>query len=201
VGTNRGYQTCFRAAEYDTAVIVGIDPWREALQQLRRNASEWGVEGKIRSLQASVPDTPFRDESFDRVYATTVLEMIRGMDGESRYRACLDEIYRVLEPGGPLGLGEPMHRDVEIPAEIYDYVTTGDMPAPWSECFATVEETVWAVESAGFTVLDAGEASDARLWWDEYGMYDPDASEEYDLIQRDDGRWVTYGYVIANKSS
>jgi hypothetical protein len=75
------------------------------------------------------------------------------------------------------------------------------MPAPWSECFATVEETVWAVESAGFTVLDAGEASDARLWWDEYGMYDPDASEEYDLIQRDDGRWVTYGYVIANKSS
>lgn len=199
VGANSGYQTCFLAAEYDPAAVVGIDPWDGAVKQLRANAEAWGVADDVTAIRAGVPDTGFSDETFDRVFATTVLEMIRGIDGESGYRESIEEIHRILKPGGVFALGEPMHTGSEIPEEIRPDVTTGDMPAPWSECFATVEETVAAVESAGFNVLEADEAPDARLWWEEYGRHDPDASDEYDLIQRDDGRWVTFGYVIAIK--
>jgi ubiquinone/menaquinone biosynthesis C-methylase UbiE len=48
------------------------------------------------------PDTKFSGNSFDYVYSTTTLEMIRGMKGEQAYQDGLVEIYRVLKPGGLL---------------------------------------------------------------------------------------------------
>ena len=61
------------------------------------------------------------ESTFDHVYSTTTLEMIRGSKGKEAYRECLAEIYRVLKPGGVFGLGEPMHLDVDIPGDL----------APW----------------------------------------------------------------------
>ena len=129
------------------------------------------------------------------------MEMIRGMQGESAYREALAEIYRVLAPGGLLALGEPMHLDVEIPADLAPLVSQGDMP--WVDFFATIEETEEAVRSAGFEILDAGYAPDARLWWQEFALYDPfchqDPEGEPRTIATDDGRWLSFGYVIAQK--
>lgn len=201
IGTNSGYQTCFLAKEYKP-FIIGIDPWGEAVDELTENAKNWGVQGNIIGLKVGVPDTNFAEGSFDKVYSTTTLEMIRGMHGEKGYRKAIEEVYRVLKPGGVFGLGEPMHRDVEIPKEILPYVTKGDMPAPWTECFRTLEATVDVLKSVGFTIIKAEEAPDAQLWWEEFAKYDSHASAkggDAEVIEKDKGRWLTFGYVIAKK--
>ncbi|OCL27798.1 hypothetical protein U472_04400 [Orenia metallireducens] len=166
------------------------------------NARKWGVEGNILGIKVGVPDIDFADSCFDKVYTTTTLEMLRGMNGAKGYKEAVEEIYRVLKPGGIFGLGEPMHNDVAIPKEIYPYVTKGNMPAPWTKCFATLEETIEVFESVGFEIIEADIAPDAQLWWEEYAEYDPYSSEpgeDGEFIEKDKGRWVTFGYIIAKK--
>ena len=198
VGTNGGYQTCFLAKEYNP-FIIGIDPWGDSVERLTQNARDMGVESKVIGMKTGVPNTGFACCSFDKVISTTTLEMIRGIKGEEGYKESVTEIYRILKPGGIFGLGEPMHKDVKIPREIYPYVTVGDMPAPWTECFATLQETIEAVKSVGFRIIEAEEAPDAQLWWEEYCKYDLAAGDDVEVIEKDQGRWTTYGYIIAQK--
>lgn len=206
VGTNRGYQSCFLAKEYEV-FLVGIDPWpdrdgkRTHIDHLMENADTWGVADLVLGIQVGVPDTRFGENSFDFVYTTTTLEMIRGIEGREVYRQCIAEIYRVLKPGGVFGLGEPTHLDVPIPADLAPLVTEGD--AAWADCFATIQETESVCESVGFEILEADYAADARLWWQEYAAYDPfcrgDLDGDKKAIQVDNGRWLSFGYVIARK--
>jgi SAM-dependent methyltransferase len=206
VGINRGYQSCFIAKEYGV-FLVGIDPWmdrdgkRTHIDYLIANAHVWGVADSILGVQVGVPDTRFAENSFDFVYSTTTLEMIRGIKGEDAYRQSLAEIYRVLRPGGVFGLGEPMHLDVPIPDDLAPLVTQGD--GAWADCFVTIFETEAACVSVGFEVIEADYAPDAILWWQEYATYDPYCREDLDgnrkAIQVDRGRWLSFGYVIASK--
>jgi SAM-dependent methyltransferase len=170
---------------------------------LMDNARTWGVPELVLGVRVGVPDTRFAENTFDYVYSTTTLEMIRGIEGEEAYRECLSEIYRVLKPGGVFGLGEPMHLDVEIPADLVPLVTQGD--GAWADCFATIQETASVCRSVGFEVIEADYAPDARLWWEEYAEYDPGCQMELDsdrrAIQVDKGRWLSFGYVVAEKPS
>ena len=87
VGTNSGYQTCFLAKEYKP-IIIGIDPWGNNVEKLMQNAKLWKTGNNIIGLKVGVPKTNFADNSFDKVYSTTTLEMIRGMNGRNGYREC-----------------------------------------------------------------------------------------------------------------
>ncbi len=210
IGIERGYQTCFLAKEYGVQVI-GLDPDDDRtdglphIEHLMRNARKWGVEDQVIGLKLGVPETHFAANTFDFVYSTTTLEMVRGFFGEVLYRQCLTEIYRILRPGGIFGLGEPMHLDVSIPADLAPIYTQGDGAGPegWAKCFATVNETVAACRVSGFEIIEAGEAPDGWHWWDEFSRNDPhckaDPDGEAKVIQQDGGRWLTYGYVIARK--
>ena len=207
VGFNRGYQTCFLAKEYDVW-MVGIDPWDDRtgeiphVEFLMENARNWNVKEKVLAIKVGVPDTLFADASFDYVYTSTTLEMLRGFDGEQAYQDALAEIYRVLRPGGVLGLSEPMHHDVEIPGELILRVSQEGAGA-WIDFFATLAETEVAVRAAGFEILEAAYAPDAQAWWEEYAEYDPGCRTEPDgeaaTIKMDGGRWLSFGYVIARK--
>lgn len=206
VGCNRGLQTCFLAKEY-RIFAVGIDPWDDGedskpfVDHLMKNADRFEVEDKVIGIKVGVPDTLLPCSCFDYVYSTTALEMIRGMNGTDKYIECLKEINRVLKPGGIFGLGEPMHLKAEIPDEIRAFVTTGDLS--FEKCFATSDETKNAVELAGFKVIEYGYADDAREWWEEYAIHDPgcnsDGWEEKKAIEDDKGRWISFGYVVAQK--
>ncbi|HIJ64602.1 MAG TPA: class I SAM-dependent methyltransferase [Candidatus Hydrogenedentes bacterium] len=213
VGTFHGYQSCFLAKEYDV-VVVGIDPWVDpsdpegllCVEHLARNARALSVDGSVLPVRAGVPETCFADASFDAAYCTTTLEMIRGSEGEARYRACLAEVCRVLRPGGLLGFGEPMHLDVEMPKDLAPVYTKGEGAdiEGWAKCFAAIDETTEAFRSVGFEVLEADYAPDAQLWWEEYCQYTPGCKacpdgEEAQTIRSDGGRWLSFGYVIAQK--
>ena len=206
VGFNRGYQTCFLAKEYPV-FVVGIDPWpdrsdgRPHVEHLMDNARAWGVERQVLGVQVGLPDTHFADASFDAIYTTTTMEMIRGMQGEAMYRTCLGELFRLLRPGGRLALGEPMHFDVPVPEDLAPIMPPGD--PSWEDCFTTIDRSVESVRSQGFEILEADYAPDAHPWWLEYAQYDPgcraDPEGEPRAIAVDGGRWLSFGYVIARK--
>jgi cyclopropane fatty-acyl-phospholipid synthase-like methyltransferase len=206
VGCNRGIQTCFLAKEYGVAAI-GMDPWDDRItgnpmvEHLRANAKLWGVENSVLGINLGVPDTHFASESFDFVYSTTALEMVRMSQGVEGYLKCLKEIHRILKPGGIFGLGEPMHLDVPVPADLLPYVSEDEYP--WIECFRSLRETVEEVKAAGFDISESEYAPDAREWWLSFAQHDPFCKNEPEkdpkTLEVDGGRWASFGYVIAAK--
>lgn len=210
IGIEHGYQTCFLAKEYDLFVIA-IDPDDDRVdgiphvEHLQRNVREWEVADRVVGLKLGVPDTRFAANTFDFVHSTTTLEMVRGYFGAEFYRQCLEEIYRLLRPGGIFGLGEPMHLDVPIPDDLSPIYTKGEGAGPegWAKCFATVAETTNACREVGFRILEADYAPPAWDWWNEFVRHDShckaDPDGEAKIILQDGGRWLSYGYVIAQK--
>ena len=205
VGPNRGYQSCFLAKEYGVHVVA-IDPWddredgRPMVEHVRANAVAFGVENCVLPLKLGVPDTPFAEGSFDAVYCTTALEMVRAFSGETGYRRCLAEVMRVLRPGRLFGLAEPMHHDRPIPAEILAYAS---QQYGWKDCFRSLGHTIESLAAAGFETLESGHAPDAQAWWQAFAAHDPfckaKPDEEPAAIAADAGRWLSLGYVVARR--
>ncbi|MCX7772566.1 MAG: methyltransferase domain-containing protein [Clostridia bacterium] len=201
VGFARGYQTCFLAKEYNV-FAVGIDPEnsdedKPNIEHLMKNARSLGVEEKVLGIKAGVPDTLLPSDTFDYIYSCTTFEMLRVIFGKEKYMECLKEVLRLLKPGGIFGMGEPMHLGVEIPEDMRPYVSN-----EWKECFIEVEESRQAVEAAGFKIVDHGYAEDAQTWWDEYSKYNNFHSDEFEekmTIKLNQDRWLSFGYVIAQK--
>ena len=77
--------------------VVGIDIRDDALQQGRSLAHERGV-ANVTFHKASAYQLPFREGSFDAVFACAVLQHLRAPG------AALEEIRRVLVPGGVVGV-------------------------------------------------------------------------------------------------
>jgi cyclopropane fatty-acyl-phospholipid synthase-like methyltransferase len=206
VGCNRGYQSCFLAKEYGV-FVTAIDPWddredgRPMVEHCRENAARWGVANSLLAIKTGVPETGFASSSFDYVYSSTALEMLRVMNGEEGYIACLKEILRVLKPGGLFGLGEPMHLDVELPADLEPYVSQDEYP--WKECFKDLQTTIDSVKKAGFAILEAQYVPDAWVWWMEYAQHDPFCKADPDgdpkTLEVDNGRWTSFGTILARK--
>jgi len=206
VGSNRGWQTCFLAKEYKV-FAVGIDPWDDRMEgdpmveHLRKNALLWGVEDSVLGIKTGVPDTNFASESFDYVYSTTALEMIRVSQGVAGYMLALREIYRILKPGGVFGLGEPMHLGVPVPADLEPYVSQDEYS--WKECFRSLSETTELIEKAGFEITESGYAPDAWDWWMAFAHHDPFCKENPEddprTLSVDGGRWTSFGYIIGRK--
>ena len=65
--------------------------------------------------------------------------MIRCQYGEKGYFDALQEIYRILKPGGVFGLGEPMQLEKELPKDLIPYVSQSD--DPWKDCFSSISKT------------------------------------------------------------
>ena len=98
LGCGKGSYTSEIAQWYD--VIMGIDIVPEnvsiARERLRLNGS-----GKIHLLCAAGDAIPLADESVDSVFLIEVLDHVPFL------RLCLEEIFRVLKPGGMLFLTVP----------------------------------------------------------------------------------------------
>jgi ubiquinone/menaquinone biosynthesis C-methylase UbiE len=95
----------FARAVGDSGLVVGIDASREMLARAVREASA----ANVAYVRGDASALPFRDESFDAVSCFAALYLI-----EEPFRA-LDEIVRVLAPGGRVALLSSVNRGL-LPA-------------------------------------------------------------------------------------
>ncbi|HYK92843.1 MAG TPA: class I SAM-dependent methyltransferase [Thermoplasmata archaeon] len=78
--------------------VTGIDLSSKMLEQFRRR--RWPASrGSARAVRANATSLPFRDGAFDGAYWVHVLHLIPD------WRAALDELTRVVRPGGFLMMG------------------------------------------------------------------------------------------------
>ena len=141
VGCGLGGASRFAAEQYGCRV-TGIDLTREYVKTGAVLCAWVGLGNRITLEQGDATATPYSDGEFDKSYMMHV-----GMNIANK-RALASELYRVLRPGGRLG--------------IYDVMRVGDgdlrFPVPWA---TTPEESdVWspdeyksALEAAGFRVI------------------------------------------------
>jgi len=77
--------------------VIGIDLEASQVARARKNAAGLGL-GNVEFVQASVCDLPFDDARFDAVFSHAMLEHL------SNPVSVLREMYRVLKPGGVIGI-------------------------------------------------------------------------------------------------
>src|SRR4029434_10291309 len=101
VGCGPGSITRGLAQRLAPGEVVGLDLSRETLAAAREDAAARGLTN-LTYAAGSVYELPFRDQSFDAVYAHQVSQHLR------EPAAALREMLRVLRPGGLVGI-----RDVD----------------------------------------------------------------------------------------
>ena len=118
VGCGRGILLISAAKMIKSGKAVGVDIWRQIDQHGNRmentieNAKAEGVSDKIEVKDGDARDLPFEDEIFDVVVSSLVIHNIH--DKKERERA-LNEIARVLKPGGYLAILDIVRIDEYAP--------------------------------------------------------------------------------------
>lgn len=135
--------------------LTGVELDAEVLEEARRSLAHKEVE----LLSADIQQLPFSDAAFDKVLFTEVLEHIPDD------KRALQEIFRVLRPGGTLALSVPNARypflwdpiNWVLEATIGRPIRQGILSGIWAnhERLYQVEELQEKVREAGFVVEEA----------------------------------------------
>jgi ubiquinone/menaquinone biosynthesis C-methylase UbiE len=109
VGCGRGLLLNSAARRLFTGEAVGIDIWRKEDQSgndpdvTRANAEAEGVADRIEILSSDMRKMPFRDNLFDIVVSNIAIHNLHSLEDR---KAALQEIVRVLRPGGRMAISD-----------------------------------------------------------------------------------------------
>jgi ubiquinone/menaquinone biosynthesis C-methylase UbiE len=99
-GCGPGSITCDIAREITPGKVVGIDANASQIAQATAHARSLGTDN-AEFRQGDVYALPFADGEFDAVFSNALLEHL------SEPQRAVDEFFRVLKPGGVLGVSTP----------------------------------------------------------------------------------------------
>ncbi len=94
----------------ETGFAYGVDMTDEMLELARANATRAGV-GNVEFLKGTIEEVPLPDGSVDVVISNCVINL------STDKPAVLSEMYRVLTPGGRIGISDVVAEDDVSPAE------------------------------------------------------------------------------------
>lgn len=186
------------------ARIVAVDLVPRFLEQLQGRAAAAGLADRIDTVEASMEDLPFDEESLDLMWSEGAIYLMGFEEGVRNWR-------RFLRPGGVMVVSELSWTSAERPAEI---------EAHWNREYpgiALPSAKIAALEAAGFAPL-AHFMLDRSCWEDYLGplergfeaflrRHGSDAlstalveaeRREIELFHRH-GDWFTYGVYVARR--
>jgi arsenite methyltransferase len=112
VGCGRGAVLIAVAKRLKESKIIGIDLWRSidqtgnAIDVTKNNCDAEGVTANVEIVTGDMRELPLKDHSVDVVVSSLAIHNVP--DAEGRAKA-IDEIWRVLAPGGELRIVDLRH--------------------------------------------------------------------------------------------
>jgi cyclopropane fatty-acyl-phospholipid synthase-like methyltransferase len=178
IGGGSGQVACILAKHWQVTVVT-LEPWHGGAD-IDARANREGVWDRVLPLKLEVQHLPFARDSFDAVVAFGAMEMI----AKDRPVA-LEQIKRVLKPGGCFGVGEAMSRP--------------EVARAYPE-FDTLEENVTLYQRHGLEVVQAAYFEDGfDMWLENLKLWTTVSPEERAKIENDGGRSIANGIIVARK--
>lgn len=112
IGCGRGLMAVAAARRVPRGRVIGVDIWQsEDLSgngpgAVAINAKREGVADRVETRTADMRELPFEDASIDTIVSATAIHNIYQREGRER---ALDEIVRVLKPGGRILIDDIRH--------------------------------------------------------------------------------------------
>jgi ubiquinone/menaquinone biosynthesis C-methylase UbiE len=116
VGCGVGQTACYLARKTGCKVM-GVDIIEGMVEKSQQRAKRDGLTGQIEFRQANVQELPFENETF----TTVISESVTAFPPDKAKAA--SEYFRVLKPGGYVGLNETTWLNYPPPQEIIDWVS------------------------------------------------------------------------------
>ncbi|MDF2650359.1 MAG: Methyltransferase type 11 [Paenibacillus sp.] len=119
------------------------------------------------------------------------------MIGDERPLA-LSEMVRVAKPGARIGIAEPMCQPIPMPAELVEL--DNQFSLGFQACFKTLDWNCNLFAGQGLPITDSYYFDEAYQWWLNYRDLRCISEAEQQLITLDNGRWISLGLVVGEKS-
>jgi ubiquinone/menaquinone biosynthesis C-methylase UbiE len=139
IGCGAGSQTLTLANKIN-AEIIGVDIFPEFLERLQREAQNSGLSGRIKTLQKSMSELDFEEESLDLIWSEGAIYIMGFKNGVKSWK-------RYLKPGGYLAVSEVTWIRSRRPAEVEAY---------WMDAYpeiGTAGEKISILEKNGFSLV------------------------------------------------
>jgi len=177
VGCGNGVST-LELARLTQGNIVGLDTNKSSLNELDIKAREAGLSQRIKTVNRSMSDMDFPDESFDVIWAEGSIFFVGFEKG-------LNEWQRFLKPDGFIVVHEMAWLRPHPPDEISDY---------WRKMYpgiCTVQECLHIISRCGYDLIGHF-ALPEDAWWElYYGPLEERVLELGDIYQDDPGKTAT----------
>jgi len=185
LGCGPGRQSLVLARETG-GLVTAIDQLPPFLEQLDERARAAKLSDHIITVQASMDDLPYEDESFDLLWSEGAIYNIGFSNGLRSWR-------RLLRPGCSLAVSEATWLTSDPPERIRKF-WEADYPAMQSH-----EANELAVAEAGYRLLGSFVLSEAEWWDDYYTLID----ERIAALRRErsDDAWMAALEVAEEESS
>jgi ubiquinone/menaquinone biosynthesis C-methylase UbiE len=108
LGTGPGYLPVEIARISSAITIVAVDLSARLIETAKKNALRAGLENRVHFETGNASSLNFPDASYDMVISTGMLHMLR------KPVKVLEEIYRVLKPGGEAWIYDPARISSQI---------------------------------------------------------------------------------------
>jgi SAM-dependent methyltransferase len=158
VGCGVGVGPAYIAKRYGCKVVA-VDISEKMLSWAEKRARQEGVLDKITFQQADVSELPFETDRFDAALVESVLSFVNDK------KSAVEELLRVLKPGGYLGVNESFWKQ-ETPVEVIENPVYGDIPiaseSVWREIWREAEMDDRSIITFG---LQARQELQDRIQW------------------------------------
>jgi ubiquinone/menaquinone biosynthesis C-methylase UbiE len=168
VGAGLGLLTLAAHERIGDGWVIAVDPSVGALEELLRLAHEVGANG-IQYLVGDAEVLPLPDAAVDVVVLRSVLVHLADT------AIAVQELARVLRPGGRLSLREPLNRDGTYLSTVVDWSPLGELGQRvqdlWTRMAAAdplmrldAGELTGRLEAVGFTSIEAAVEDPGEEW-------------------------------------